>query len=82
MAPTGEGKTYVVKEVIIKFFPKKDVWVIGSMSPKVLIRQNGILVDSDNEPIKDRVIELKELICVAEEESKKRGVKRTITSII
>lgn len=25
-APTSEGKTYVVKEVIIKFFPRKDVW--------------------------------------------------------
>jgi predicted transcriptional regulator len=81
MAPTGEGKTYVVKEVILKFFPKKDVWVIGSMSPKVLIRQNGILVDSNNEPIKNRVIELKELICVAEEESKKEELKEQIRQL-
>ena len=36
-APTSEGKTYVVKEVVMKFFPKKDVWVIGSMSPKVIL---------------------------------------------
>ena len=46
-APTSEGKTYVVKEVVMKFFPTKDLWVIGSMSPKVIIRQNGKLVDSD-----------------------------------
>ena len=55
-APTSEGKTYVVKEVIMKFFPKKDVWVIGSMSPKVIIRQKGKLVDSDtNELLEPKI---------------------------
>ena len=35
-APTSEGKTYLVI-VVISFLPKEDVWLIGSMSPKVLI---------------------------------------------
>ena len=58
-APTSEGKTYVVKEVVMKFFPKKDVWVIGSMSPKVIIRQKGKLVDGDtNELLEPKIREL------------------------
>lgn len=84
MAPTGEGKTYVIKEVILKFFPKKDIWVIGSMSPKVLIRQNGILVDSNNEPINDRVKELKTLISAKEDEegsSKKEELKKQLRQL-
>jgi len=62
-APTSEGKTYVVKEVVMKFFPKKDVWVIGSMSPKVIIRQKGKLVDGDtNELLEPKIRELKKQI--------------------
>ena len=62
-APTSEGKTYVVKEVVMKFFPKKDVWVIGSMSPKVIIRQKGKLVDGEtNELLEPNIRELKKQI--------------------
>jgi hypothetical protein len=32
------------------------------MTPKVIIRQNGILVDSNNEPLEDRIKELKRQI--------------------
>ena len=32
-APTSEGKTHLVI-VVISFFPREDVWLIGSMSPK------------------------------------------------
>jgi hypothetical protein len=53
IAPTSEGKTYAVSEVI-KFLPKQDVWIIGSMSPRVLIRDKGILVDEDNQPIEKK----------------------------
>lgn len=60
-APTSEGKTYPVIQTL-KPFPKEDVWKLGSMSPKVIIRQNGILVDSNNEPIQERVNELKKEI--------------------
>ncbi|MGC2681144.1 MAG: hypothetical protein WA323_04690 [Candidatus Nitrosopolaris sp.] len=58
LAPTSEGKTYPVLESL-RYFPKQDIWKIGSMTPKVIIRQNGILVDSNNLPIADRIKELK-----------------------
>ena len=58
-APTSEGKTYAITQTIQKFFPKEDIWLIGSMSPKALIRQNGVLVDSNNEPLEARIRELK-----------------------
>jgi hypothetical protein len=46
LAPTSEGKTYTVLQVL-QYFPRKDVKYIGSMSPKVIIRQDSILVDID-----------------------------------
>ncbi len=58
-APTSEGKTYAITQTIQKFFPKEDIWIIGSMSPKALIRQNGVLVDSNNKPLDERIRELK-----------------------
>jgi hypothetical protein len=61
LAPTSEGKTYPVLESL-QYCPKQDIWKIGSMTPKVIIRQNGILVDSNNEPIADRIKELKRKI--------------------
>ena len=42
IAPTSEGKTYPVEECI-QYFPKTDVYKVGSMSAKVLVRQRGIL---------------------------------------
>ena len=54
-APTSEGKTYAVTQSIRKFFPDKDVMTLGSMSPKALIRQNGILVDESNQPLEERI---------------------------
>ena len=61
IAPTSEGKTYPVIETL-KLFPKEDVWLIGSMSTKLLVRQKGVLVDENNEPIKPAVKKLKEQI--------------------
>jgi hypothetical protein len=61
LAPTSEGKTYAVQQAL-NYFPKQDVWMIGSMSPKVLIRQNGLLVDKNNKPIQDELIRLKQEI--------------------
>jgi hypothetical protein len=61
LAPTSEGKTYAVLETL-QFFPKEDVWKVGSMSPKVIIRQNGILVDGNNEPIEGKISDLKKQI--------------------
>ena len=59
-APTSEGKTYPVIEVL-KFFPKEDVFYIGKMSTMSLVRQKGILIDSNNEPVKDRIRQLIEI---------------------
>ncbi|CAN5511570.1 hypothetical protein BH18THE2_BH18THE2_27650 [soil metagenome] len=69
-APTSEGKTYAVIESILNFFPKQDVWLIGSMSPKTLIRQHGILVDNNGCPLDARIKILKKQIM---KESGKKG---------
>jgi hypothetical protein len=58
IAPTSEGKTYPVIESI-KVFPKEDVWLIGNMSTKMLVRQKGVLVDQNNEPLKPKIKQLK-----------------------
>lgn len=70
IAPTSEGKTYAVSEVI-NLFPKQDVWKIGSMSPKVLIREQGILVDWDNQPIQKEIQKLNKMIRKEKNEDKK-----------
>ena len=57
MAPTSEGKTYPVTKVM-KYAPPDDVWLIGAMSPKTLVRQNGNLVDKDNQPAKPKLKDL------------------------
>jgi hypothetical protein len=44
IAPTSEGKSYAVVKVM-KYFPEEDVWYIGHMSTKVLVRQRGILIN-------------------------------------
>jgi len=61
LAPTSEGKTYPVEECI-KFFPREDVFKVGSMSAKVLVRDKGILVDKNLNPIEDKLKELKKRI--------------------
>jgi hypothetical protein len=58
IAPTSEGKTYPVEETM-KFFPKEDIYKVGSMSTKALVREKGILVDKYNEPLEDRLKELR-----------------------
>jgi hypothetical protein len=58
IAPTSEGKTYPVIESI-KLFPKEDVWLIGKMSTKMLVRQKGTLVDENNELLKPKIKQLK-----------------------
>ena len=78
-APTSEGKTYVIKETIMKFFPKNDVSIIGSMSPKVIIRQKGKLVDSNtNEPLEPKIREIKKQISFAKTFEEKEDLKQQI----
>ncbi len=69
IAPTSEGKTYPVEECI-KLFPKQDVYKIGSMSTKVLIRQKGIILDKDNKPLKPILKELQRKMNTLKKEQK------------
>ena len=81
LAPTSEGKTYAVLESL-QYFPEEDVWKIGSMTPKVIIRQNGILVDSSNQPIADRIKELKKKIDEANDKSdEKEDLKQQLSQL-
>jgi len=66
-APTSEGKTWPVTETL-KFFPKEDVLYIGKMSTMSLVRQKGILMDSNNNPVKDRIRDLKKQISKLEDD--------------
>jgi hypothetical protein len=59
ISPTSEGKSYTTMKVM-QYFPKEDIWVIGQMSNKALIRQKGILINSKGESIQKQVDELKE----------------------
>jgi hypothetical protein len=68
LAPTSEGKTYPMLESL-QYFPKEEIWKIGSMSPKVIIRQSGILVDNNNQPLADRIKELKRKIKEVDDKS-------------
>jgi len=61
MAPSSEGKTYPVEECI-KFFPREDVYKVGSMSAKALVRDKGILVDTRLNPIEDKLKQLKKQV--------------------
>lgn len=61
LATTSEGKTYGILQTL-QYFPDKDIWYIGSMSPKVIVRQRGVLVDSEYNPLKPRLLELKKEI--------------------
>jgi hypothetical protein len=70
IAPTSEGKTYPVIESI-KLFPKEDVLLIGKMSTKMLVRQKGVLVDENNEPLKPKIKQLKKDIEKAKKEKDK-----------
>ena len=42
----------------MKFFPKEDVYKVGSMSAKVLVRQKGILIDKNGNPIDQKIKDL------------------------
>jgi hypothetical protein len=57
IAPTSEGKTYPVEETM-KLFPKEDMYKVGSMSAKVLVRQKGTLIDKNGQPIDQKIKDL------------------------
>jgi hypothetical protein len=81
IAPTSEGKTYPVIESL-KPFPKADVWLIGSMSTKLLVRQKGVLVDTNNELLKPQIKELKkEIADVKNEKEKQEELKEQLEEL-
>jgi hypothetical protein len=81
LAPTSEGKTYGVTQVM-KLFPKEDVWYIGSMSTKVLVRQKGILVDSNHNPIKNKIRELTKMIDESDDKEEKSSLKEQLDTLM
>lgn len=74
IAPTSEGKTYVVTKTL-SAFPEKDVWNIGKMSRMVLVRQKGTLVDQDGISIQKEVSELRKKLRLLGN-SKKNAVQK------
>jgi hypothetical protein len=74
LAPTSTGKTYPITEVV-RFTPGgKEVRIVGSMTPKVLVREHGILVDKEGKPIGKEVRRLKNEISEVRANSKlKKG---------
>jgi DNA polymerase, archaea type len=80
IASTAEGKTYPVEQTISKF-PDADVQRIGTMSPKVLIRQDGILVDENNDSIQDQVDQLKKELETEEDKNKLSLLKQKLSDL-
>lgn len=60
-APTGEGKSYVVRKVA-ELFPQSDVIFLTAVTDKALFHRQGILVIKDEngeyQPIEDKVREI------------------------
>jgi hypothetical protein len=69
IAPTSTGKTYPITEAK-DFGPKEDIRVVGSMSPKTLVREHGLLVDKDMKPIAKEVRRLQNAISAAKSKKK------------
>jgi hypothetical protein len=72
LCPTSEGKTYAVSETL-GYFSKREVWNIGAMSPKVLIRDHSILIDAiTHESIEPVLKELKKQLRLERRKSRKQ----------
>ena len=80
VAPTSEGKTYPVIEVL-KFFPTEDVHYIRPDATMTLVRQKGILIDNNNQPVKDKIKELKKQIDQAKDKDEKESLEEELESI-
>lgn len=61
LATTSEGKTYGIIQTL-QYFSDKGLWYIGSMTSKVIVRQNGLLTDSNYQPLKPQLKDLKKAI--------------------
>jgi hypothetical protein len=80
-APSGEGKTYVIKKVGEKF-PEEDVMFLAGMTDKALFHRHGILVIRNEhtgqyEPLDSRLAEIDSQI-----EDKELEIARTQDSLL
>lgn len=75
IAPTSTGKSYPIKAVSEYTPGGKEVRIIGSMSPKVLIREQGVLIDKEGHPIAKEVRRLKNAISEAKKSKSKNSSK-------
>ena len=57
----------------MKFFPKTDVYKVGSMSAKVLVRQKEILIDKDGNPIDQKIKDLTKRRKLIGDKKRKQG---------
>ncbi len=65
LAPTSTGKSYPIRQSVEYTPLGKEVRVVASMTPKVLIRDHGVLVDKEGKPIGKEVRKLRNAISVA-----------------
>jgi hypothetical protein len=80
-APTSEGKTYTVLETL-QYFPSKDIRKIGSMSPKVIIRQESTLVNATTlKPVKEDINALQKQIKKEEDEKRKQELEEQLEEL-
>jgi hypothetical protein len=82
IAPTSEGKTYTVLQTL-QSFPRGDVKYIGSMSPKVIIRQDSILVDADTlKPVQTDIDALKKQIKKQKDDKQRYELEEKLRKIL
>jgi hypothetical protein len=75
LAPTSTGKSYPMSQSV-EYTPNgREVRKIGSMTPKVLIREQGVLVDKHGNPIGKEVRRLKNAISEAKNSKSKNSTK-------
>jgi hypothetical protein len=80
-APTSEGKTYTVLQVL-QYFPKRDLKYVGSMSPKVIIRQDSTLVDADTlTTVKEGIVTLQKQIKKEQDEKRKQELEEELEKL-
>ena len=85
-APTSEGKTYPVMQ-IIRMFPKDDVMVLGGLSPTALAHDYGIPVNKEGEDLRPAIEEINDKIeklkdeQVEAERTEKPRIKREIEKL-
>lgn len=48
--PSSIGKSYNTTQTLL-YFPQKDLWMLGGLSPTALVHDYGVLVDRDGEEV-------------------------------